>query len=145
MKEEEHFSSCRTKQAKRQRYSDEGTSIPPDRRTVDGSEVTLWLHGGFVALNVINVSRSSPLKILLKVISSQKSLISLKAVKNLNVRIAATRPRTSAPILLICLDDWVQFSACRIAGISSSHNFILSNVLTAPNFSARTLMSSALA
>jgi hypothetical protein len=37
-----------------------------------------------------------------------------------NVRIAATRARTSEMIWLIYPDDWVQFSVCRIAGISSS-------------------------
>ncbi len=50
---------------------------------------------------------------------------------NLNARIAATRPRTSESIWLVCSDDSVQFSVCRIAGISSSHNFALSNILTA--------------
>jgi DNA-directed RNA polymerase subunit RPC12/RpoP len=46
--------------------------------------------------------------------------------------------------LALCTDEWVQFSVCRIAGISSSHNFVLSNILTAPKFSARSLVSSSL-
>ena len=51
-----------------------------------------------------------------------------KVARNLNARIAATRPCTSESIWLICPDGWVQFSVCRIAGISSSHNFALSKV-----------------
>jgi hypothetical protein len=65
--------------------------------------------------------------------------------KEFECRIAATRPRTSETIWLIWHADWVQVSICRIAGISSSHNFALSNVLTAPKFSARSLISSSLA
>ena len=54
------------------------------------------------------------------------------------------KPRTSEAIWFICPDDWVQLPVpvCRIAGISSSHNFALSNILTAPKFSATSLISS---
>ena len=55
-----------------------------------------------------------PLKTLWRVISFPKSLISRKAARHPNVRIAATRARNSEPIWFICPDDWVQFPVCSL-------------------------------